>query len=259
MIKVLVSGFHGSMGTKAVQMIEKDAELELVGVYSPHASADDQAKYKLPADCQIFGDLDSIKTDAEVWVDFSIPAGAFANVKFALEHHIVPIIGTSGIGEEQLQQLSEIAKQNQTNGLVVPNFGLSAVLLMQFAKQAAQYFPDAEVIEMHHGDKKDSPSGTAVNTAKLINEGRKANPQMYPDASETYPGARGADIDNVAVHAVRLPGYVAHEQVLFGGQGEALTIRQDSFDRESFMHGLNIAIKNVSKLNGFEIGLENVL
>ncbi|WP_429971666.1 4-hydroxy-tetrahydrodipicolinate reductase [Fructilactobacillus sp. Tb1] len=258
MIKVLVAGFRGSMGSKACKMIEADPELQLVGVYSPNVASTDRGSYDLPSECQIFDRLADIQTDAEVWVDFSTPTGAFENAKFALEHYIVPVIGTSGMTDAQVDQLKEIADATKTKGLIVPNFGLSAVLLMQFAKQAAKYFPDAEIIEMHHADKKDSPSGTAINTAKMIAEGRETAPTKYPEV-ETLPGARGAVYEDVHIHAVRLPGYVAHEEVLFGGQGEALTIRQDSFDRESFMHGLNLAIKNIQKLDGFAIGLENVL
>ncbi|ANZ57669.1 4-hydroxy-tetrahydrodipicolinate reductase [Fructilactobacillus lindneri] len=259
MIKVLVSGFRGAMGAKAVKMITADPDLKLVSVYSPNVDPQDGAKYDLPSDCKIFNHLDEIEPDAQVWVDFSTPDGAFENAKFALEHHMVPIIGTSGLSDQAVSELQKIAQQNQMNGLIVPNFGLSAVLLMQFAKQAAKYFPDAEIIEMHHADKADSPSGTAINTAKLIVEGREADGQKNEKEIETMPDARGADYEGVHIHAVRLPGYVAHEQVLFGGAGEALTIRQDSFDRESFMHGLNIAIKNVDKLDGFAVGLENVL
>lgn len=258
MTKVLVSGFRGSMGTQACKMIETDPELELVAVYSPNLKTTDAADYGLPTDCKVFNQLADIQTDADVWVDFSTPTGAFENAKFALDYNMVPVIGTSGMTEAQVAELEKLAEQTNTKGLIVPNFGLSAVLLMQFAKQAAKYFPDAEIIEMHHADKKDAPSGTAINTAKMIVAGRESKGTEYPTV-ETLPGARGADYEGVHIHAVRLPGYVAHEEVLFGGQGEALTIRQDSFDRASFMHGLNIAIKNIQKLNGFEIGLENVL
>ncbi|USS88093.1 4-hydroxy-tetrahydrodipicolinate reductase [Fructilactobacillus hinvesii] len=258
-ITVLVAGFRGSMGQKATAMINRDPELELAAVYSPHVTTLDPAAYDLPETTQVFNQLDAISTTAQIWVDFSTPAGAFANAQFALEHGMTPIIGTSGLSDDQVAQLTKLADEQQQAGLLVPNFGLSAVLLMQFAKQAAQYFPDAEIIEMHHGDKKDSPSGTAINTAKMIAAGRNQKPETVENPVETIPGARGANYEDVPIHAVRLPGYVAHEQVLFGGPGEALTIRQDSFDRESFMHGLNIAIKQAHRLTGFAVGLENVL
>ncbi|USS93344.1 4-hydroxy-tetrahydrodipicolinate reductase [Fructilactobacillus ixorae] len=256
---VLVAGFQGAMGQKATAMIERDPELALGAVYSPHASTTNPAAYDLPATTQVFTDLTELKTTATVWVDFSTPTGAFANAQFALEHEMTPIIGTSGLSDEQVAQLTKLADEQHQAGLLVPNFGLSAVLLMQFAKQAAQYFPDAEIIEMHHADKQDSPSGTAINTAKMIAAGRTQAPETVANPVETLPGARGANYEEVPIHAVRLPGYVAHEQVLFGGPGEALTIRQDSFDRESFMHGLNITIKQVGRLSGFAVGLENVL
>ncbi|EKK20625.1 4-hydroxy-tetrahydrodipicolinate reductase [Fructilactobacillus florum] len=255
MIKVLVAGFQGAMGQQAVRLIEHDQQLELVAVYSPHATRN----ASVPTGCQLFTQLTAIQTDAQVWVDFSTPAGATENAKFALAHNLIPIIGTSGLSSETIQALQEFAKTQHQKGLLVPNFGLSAVLLMQFAKQAARYFPDAEIIEMHHADKRDSPSGTAISTAEQIAIGRQGTPFEAPQTTETIPGARGAHYENVPIHAVRLPGYVAHEQVLFGGPGEALTIRQDSFDRSSFMHGLRLALLNTNKLSGFMVGLENVL
>lgn len=135
---------------------------------------------------------------------------------------------------------------------------MSAVLLMKFAKEAAKYFPDVEIIEMHHADKKDAPSGTALSTAKLIAENRPEH-ETAPEEVESLRNVRGGDYQGIKIHSVRLPGYIAHEQVLFGGNGEALTIRQDSFDRESFMSGVKVALEKVSALNELVIGLENIL
>ncbi|MDD6893993.1 MAG: dihydrodipicolinate reductase C-terminal domain-containing protein, partial [Lactobacillus sp.] len=131
-------------------------------------------------------------------------------------------------------------------------------LLMKFAKEAAKYFPDVEVIEMHHADKKDAPSGTALSTAKMIAQNRKPH-QSNPDEVETLANVRGGDYQGIRIHSVRLPGYIAHEQVLFGGMGEALTIRQDSFDRGSFMSGVKVALQKVASLNELVVGLENIL
>ena len=144
-------------------------------------------------------------------------------------------------------------------GLIAPNFGISAVLLMQFAKQAAKYMPDVEIIEMHHDNKLDAPSGTAINTAKLIAEVREEHQQGNPEETESLDGARGANYEGMHIHSVRLPGYVAHEQVLFGSKGEALTIRQDSFDRESFMTGVALAVEKIGDYNELMVGLENLL
>ncbi|MCT0151695.1 4-hydroxy-tetrahydrodipicolinate reductase [Fructilactobacillus fructivorans] len=259
MIKVLVAGFRGSMGQKAIKMIEKNDEFQLVGVYDPKAEDLSPKSHNLPDDVHVYNNFDQINgKDIDVWVDFTVPKAAYPNTKFALENGIHPVIGTSGLSDDQLSELQKIAEDQDVSGIIAPNFGISAVLLMKFAKEAAQYFPDAEIIEMHHQDKKDAPSGTAINTAKLISAGRKEQPKPVK-TEETLKGARGAEYDGVPIHAVRLPGYVAHEQVLFGGDGEALTIRQDSFDRDSFMNGLKVAIQKVDDVNGLVVGLENIL
>ena len=258
MIKVIVAGFMGSMGQKTVEMINQTDDFQLVAGLGPHAQGIDKSEYHLADVVQVFDQLNSVETDADVWVDFTLPNSAFENVKFAIEHGIHPVVGTSGMSDAQLTELIQLATEKHVGGLIAPNFGLSAVLLMKFAQEAAKYFPDAEVIEMHHEDKLDAPSGTAISTAKMIAEARKQNPSA-PKTEATIDGARGGDVEGVPVHSVRLPGYVAHEQVLFGGSGEALTIRQDSFDRSSFMSGVKIAIPAVIKETSLMIGLENIL
>ena len=161
------------------------------------------------------------------------------------------------MSDAQEAELVELSKQEKVGGLIAPNFGMSAVLLMKFAQEAAKYFPDVEIIEMHHADKKDAPSGTALSTAKLIAQNRP-NHQTAPDEIETLKNVRGGDYQGIKIHSVRL-GYIAHEQVLFGGPGEALTIRQDSFDRGSFMGGVKVALEKVDQLHELVIGLENIL
>lgn len=206
---------------------------------------------------KLFASLDEIKTDADVWIDFTVPSAAFENAKFAIEHGIHPVIGTSGMTDEQVEQLKQLADDKQVGGILAPNFGISAVLLMKFAKEAAKYMPGVEIIEMHHDDKLDAPSGTALATAKMINEAR--GEQQAPATEETLKGVRGGDYHGIKIHSVRLPGYVAHEQVLFGSQGEALTIRQDSFDRGSFMSGVELAIPAAAKATKLIVGLENIM
>ncbi|GEN96073.1 4-hydroxy-tetrahydrodipicolinate reductase [Pediococcus ethanolidurans] len=257
MIKIIVAGFRGSMGQKTLNLIKKTTDFKLVGVFSPDATDTDPTSYGLDTEVQVFNNLNVTPTKADVWVDFSTPAGVFDNAKFALKNHIRPVIGTSGLTDQQVTDLKTYAKEQNTAGLIVPNFGISAVLLMKFAKEAATYFPDVEIIEMHHEDKLDAPSGTALSTAKQISEVREANDA--PKFKETLEGARGADYKGIRIHSVRLPGYVAHEQVLFGGQGEALTIRQDSFTRDSFMTGVAVAVHKVGALKELTVGLENVL
>ncbi|MCH3996558.1 MAG: 4-hydroxy-tetrahydrodipicolinate reductase [Lactobacillus amylovorus] len=256
--KVLVAGFTGAMGQKAVNLVNSLDNFELVAGMSPTATNDPQ-KYNLPAGAKIYQSLAEIPDlAADIWIDFTTPKAVYDNVKFALEHHISPVVGTTGMSDEQEAELIKISQKEKVGGLIAPNFGMSAVLLMKFAKEAAKYFPDAEIIEMHHTDKKDAPSGTALATAKMIAENRPEH-ETAPDEVETLENVRGGDYQGIKIHSVRLPGYIAHEQVLFGGPGEALTIRQDSFDRESFMGGVKVALEKVDQLDELVVGLENIL
>ena len=256
--KVLVAGFTGAMGQKAVNLVNSLDNFELVAGMSPTATNDPQ-KYNLPAGAKIYQSLAEIPDlAADIWIDFTTPKAVYDNVKFALEHHISPVVGTTGMSDEQEAELIKISQKEKVGGLIAPNFGMSAVLLMKFAKEAAKYFPDAEIIEMHHADKKDAPSGTALATAKMIAENRPEH-ETAPDEVETLENVRGGDYQGIKIHSVRLPGYIGNEQVLFGGPGEALTIRQDSFDRESFMGGVKVALEKVDQLDELVVGLENIL
>ena len=256
--KVLVAGFTGAMGQKAVNLVNSLDNFELVAGMSPTATNDPQ-KYNLPAGAKIYQSLAEIPDlAADIWIDFTTPKAVYDNVKFALEHHISPVVGTTGMSDEQEAELIKISQKEKVGGLIAPNFGMSAVLLMKFAKETAKYFPDAEIIEMHHADKKDAPSGTALATAKMIAQNRPEH-ETAPDEVETLENVRGGDYQGIKIHSVRLPGYIAHEQVLFGGPGEALTIRQDSFDRESFMGGVKVALEKVDQLDELVVGLENIL
>ena len=257
MIKVLVAGFMGSMGQKTVSMVKKNDDFELVGACNPGIDTVHLQGMGMGDQVKLFASLDEIKTDADVWIDFTVPSAAFENAKFAIEHGIHPVIGTSGMTDEQVEQLKQLADDKQVGGILAPNFGISAVLLMKFAKEAAKYMPGVEIIEMHHDDKLDAPSGTALATAKMINEAR--GEQQAPATEETLKGVRGGDYHGIKIHSVRLPGYVAHEQVLFGSQGEALTIRQDSFDRGSFMSGVELAVPAAAKATKLIVGLENIM
>jgi 4-hydroxy-tetrahydrodipicolinate reductase len=255
MIKVLVAGFPGAMGQKVVNMLAHHDDFKLTAIFNPLVTDTAPASYHLAADVQILTDYAQLQPGiADVWVDFTTPKAVAANIEAALNAGIHPVVGTSGMAVEDEQRLIALAAAKHVGGLIAPNFGISAVLLMQFAAQAAKYFPDAEVIEMHHEDKLDAPSGTAKATAKMIAAARQTAPRPTTDDP-----AHGEKIAGVPVHAVRLPGYVAHEQVLFGAPGEALTIRQDSFDRESFMSGVAVAIAKVQTLDTLVVGLEHLL
>ena len=168
-------------------------------------------------------------------------------------------MGTTGFTPEQIQELTDLSREKGLGGLIAPNFAIGAVLLMQFAAQAAKYFPNVEIIELHHDKKKDAPSGTAIKTAELISEKREKIQQGAADEEELMPGARGAEFEGMRIHSVRLPGLVAHQEVIFGSQGEGLTLRHDSYDRVSFMTGVKLGIKEVDKRHELVYGLEHLL
>lgn len=258
MKKVFIAGFTGAMGQKAIHLVKEDSAYQLVGVLAPGASNPDPQVYHLSPTTKVYNQLAQVDIKADIWLDFTVPQAVFANTQFALQQHMRPVVGTSGLQTEQIETLQKLAQQQGIGGIIVPNFGLSAVLLMKFAQEAAQYFPDAEIIELHHADKQDAPSGTAISTAQLIADQRQS-PEQASASHETLPHVRGGDYQGIKIHSVRLPGYVAHEEVLFGGPGEALTIRQDSFDRQSFMKGVKLALDQVMDLTELVFGLEKIL
>ncbi len=208
------------------------------------------------------GDPLSLFTDSqtEVVIDFTHPDVVMDNLNFLINNGIHAVVGTTGFTDERLQQVHAWLERSRTTAvLIAPNFAIGAVLSMHFAKQAARFFESAEVIELHHPQKADAPSGTAARTARLIAEARKGLPPN-PDATSTgLEGARGADVDGIPVHSVRLAGLVAHQEVLFGTQGETLTIRHDSLDRTSFVPGVLLAVRTVREHPGLTVGLEPFL
>ena len=201
-----------------------------------------------------------VDSGTEVVIDFTHPDVVMDNLKFLINNGIHAVVGTTGFTDEKLSQVdSWLAGSPGTAVLIAPNFAIGAVLSMRFAQEAARYFESVEVIELHHPNKADAPSGTAARTAKLIAEARKDLPPN-PDATSTsLPGARGADVDGIPVHSIRLAGLVAHQEVLFGTQGETLTIRHDSIDRTSFVPGVLLAVRRVRERPGLTVGLEPLL
>jgi 4-hydroxy-tetrahydrodipicolinate reductase len=208
------------------------------------------------------GDPLSLFTDSEteVVIDFTHPDVVMDNLKFLIDNGIHAVVGTTGFTDERVSQVKVwLADRSDVAVLIAPNFAIGAVLSMQFAKQAARFFESVEVIELHHPHKADAPSGTAARTARVIAEARKGLPPN-PDATSTgLEGARGADVDGIPVHSVRLAGLVAHQEVLFGTQGETLTIRHDSLDRTSFVPGVLLAVRTVREHPGLTVGLEPFL
>jgi 4-hydroxy-tetrahydrodipicolinate reductase len=242
-MRVGVLGSKGKVGATMVQAVQAAEDLTL--------SAEVDA-----------GDALSLLTDnkAEVVIDFTHPDVVMDNLKFLIDNGIHAVVGTTGFADERLQQVRGwLAAKPGVAVLIAPNFAIGAVLSMHFAKQAAPFYESVEVIELHHPHKADAPSGTAARTAALIAEARKELPPN-PDATTTsLPGARGADVDGVPVHSVRLSGLVAHQEVLFGTAGETLTIRHDSMDRTSFVPGVLLAVRRVAEHPGLTVGIESLL
>ncbi|MCG7597207.1 4-hydroxy-tetrahydrodipicolinate reductase [Mycobacterium sp. PSTR-4-N] len=206
-------------------------------------------------------DLSSlVDTDTEVVIDFTHPSVVMDNLKFLIDNGIHAVVGTTGFTDERLDRVRAwLDGKPDVSVLIAPNFAIGAVLSMYFAQQAAKYFESVEVIELHHPHKADAPSGTAARTAKLIAEARKGMPPN-PDATSTgLDGARGADVDGIPVHSIRLAGLVAHQEVLFGTEGETLTIRHDSIDRTSFVPGVLLAVRKIRDRPGLTVGLEPLL
>ena len=193
-----------------------------------------------------------------VVVDFTHPSAVMGNIRWCLANGIHTVVGTTGLSPGDLDEVRALAEAGPANAVVVPNFAVGAVLALRFAEQAAAWFPHAEVIELHHDGKADAPSGTALTTARKIAAARDHAPAV-PAGDDAHPGARGADVDGVRVHSVRLPGLVAHEEILFGGPGQILMIRHDSTDRVSFMPGVLLAIKAVGTRPGLTQGLDALL
>lgn len=201
-----------------------------------------------------------VDTQTDVVIDFTHPSAVMDNLKFLIDNGIHAVVGTTGFTDERISQVQDwLADKPESAVLIAPNFAIGAVLSMHFAQQAARFFESVEVIELHHPHKADAPSGTAARTAKLIAVARKGMP-ANPDATSTgLDGARGADVDGVPVHSIRLAGLVAHQEVLLGTQGETLTIRHDSIDRTSFVPGVLLAVRTVSKRPGLTVGIEPLL
>ena len=253
MIKVAVAGCCGRMGSSVVNAVRNAEDLTLVCGIDPYAS---EVSYPVYSDIQEALDHETF----DVLVDFTQPNVVAQTLSIALPAGIDCVVGTTGLNDETLQSLADSAKPG-TALFYAPNFTTGAVLMMQFAKAAAPYFPEAEVMEFHHCNKKDAPSGTAVRTAQIIAQSRDFESSAPGSETEIEgaQGARGALIEGVPVHSVRSMGYVASQEVIFGSMGQTLTIRHDSWDRESYMPGVLLGIRSVEKCDGLVIGLENFM
>lgn len=262
MIKVLVSGACGRMGQAVVKAVMEDPELQLVGAVDIVGGADAGELVGLGKSGVIVAtDLAKAidETKPEVMVDFTRPDVVYNNTVLALKKKVAPVIGTTGLSAEQKAELEALSKENDTPVFIAPNFTVGAVLMMLLCREAAKYMPDVEIIELHHDKKLDAPSGTAIQTAAMISEVREPHKQGNPKEEEKLAGARGGDYDGIPIHSVRLPGYVAHQEVIFGAVGQTLTIRHDSINRECYMPGVCMACKKVLGLKGLVIGLDKIM
>ncbi len=223
-IRVIVNGAKGKMGQEAAKAVKKENDLELVAELDMQDNLADAIK----------------KHNAEVVVDFTHPEAVLANIRNILTSGAHAVVGTTGISKEDLSEIEALCAKYNVNCLVAPNFAIGAVLMMQFAREAAKHMHHAEIIELHHNQKVDKPSGTAIKTAQMMKESMGENAE-------------------IPIHSVRLPGFVAHQEVIFGGLGQTLTIRHDTINRESFMPGLILAIRKIKQLKGLVYGLENIL
>lgn len=252
MISVAVIGAAGRMGSITAATVSAQDDLRLVALVDPTLATDSFAGPPT------FADVGAAlaATSPDVAVEFSTPASVFANASTLVRAGVHTVVGATGLTAEQLDELGALSHHGG-NLLVAPNFSLGAVLLMRFAREASRFFQHAEVIELHHDRKVDAPSGTALRTAALMSE-TPGSALRTPDSSGLGP-SRGVQVGPVPIHSVRLPGLVAHQEVLFGGTGEVLTIRHDSLSRESFMAGVLLAVRRVTALEGPVVGLENIL
>lgn len=261
-IKLVIAGPRGRMGQEAVKLAERTPHFDLVGAID-HTYDQQKLSDVMPVESDAFiytGILACFtETQPDVLIDLTTPEIGKVHTKIALEHVVRPVVGTTGFSEADLKELTSLTEEKGIGAIIAPNFALGAILMMKFSKMAANYFEDVEIIELHHDQKLDAPSGTALKTAEMISEVRKEKQQGHPDEKEILPGARGAEQNGIRLHSVRLPGLIAHQEVMFGMDGQTLQIRHDSYNRASFMSGVKLSVEQVMKIDQLVYGLENII
>ena len=263
MLKVLVNGALGKMGRETMKAVHNAPNLELIGAVDINASGQTVkqiigAETTLVVTSSLQDTLEKVKPD--VVVDFTRPDVVMNNLRYILAQGVAAVVGTTGFSEDDRSELDTLAKVNNTSVLIAPNFSIGAILMMRYSAEIIKYMPKAEIIELHHDQKLDAPSGTAMLTAKMMAEARGGYLKQGTDGEkELLTGARGGDYEGIRVHSVRLQGYVAHQEVIFGGLGETLTIRHDSISRESFMPGVVLACAKIKEYIGLVYGLDKML
>lgn len=249
MIRIAVCGAMGKMGKEVCQAVTDCPDTELTAKIDMAS----ESMYHTIEEAHRVEDID-------VLIDFTQPASIFENAKFCLNNGIKIVIGTTGLTDEQINELENLSKEKSTGCFIAPNFSTGAVLMMMFSKLAAKYFDNAEIVEFHHNQKKDAPSGTAIKTANLMAEAKSDFTKGNCPEKETIEGSRGGtSYSNIHIHSVRMPGYIASQEVILGSSGQIMTIRHDTMDRKCYMQGVLLAVKYVYSKNSFVYGLENIL
>ena len=261
MIKVVIHGVLGRVGQEVLRAVCSDAELQAVGAVDIKAKGKRLALPGGAADIPLSDDIDSIlsSTKPEVMVDFTLYQAAMPAIRIAAKHKVNMAIGTTGFSQQDIDEIDKLCRANKIGAVVASNFAIGAILMIHMAKIAAKYFDYVEIIEKHHEKKADAPSGTALSTAKAMIEARGKGFIKPPLEKETLAGTRGGLVDGISIHSVRLPGYMANQDVIFGALGQTLKISHETISREAFMPGVLMAIKHVNENKGLTVGLENLL
>jgi 4-hydroxy-tetrahydrodipicolinate reductase len=262
-LKILLNGAGGKMGKAMAAGILAEKDMEIVAAVDLKFAGADLgllAGFE-PNGVLIDEDLaNAIKNSKpDIMLDFTNPQAIMKNLRIAIPMQLAAVVGTTGLSAHDLAEVESLAKAHHTSVFVATNFALGAVLMMRFAAEAACYFPHVEIIELHHDQKLDAPSGTALTTLEMIAEQREVFAQGAPNEFEKIPGSRGGDFQGARVHSVRLPGYVASQEVLFGGMGQILSLRHDAMSRDCFLPGVLLALRKVKELQGLVIGLEKIM
>ena len=269
-IPVVINGAAGKMGREVVRAVSQVEDMMLLGAVdsNPHIQGQDIGEVAGCGELEVpvVNDLQSILVLATqekvqgVMVDFTHPDSVYENVRAAIAYGVRPVVGTTGLSEKQIAELKEFAEKASTGALIIPNFSIGMVLLQQAAIQASQHFDHVEIIELHHNQKADAPSGTAIKTAQMLGDlGKTYNPPEVEE-SEKLEGARGSVADdNIRIHSVRLPGLIAHQEVIFGAPGQIYTLRHDTSNRSCYMPGVLLSIRKVTELKSLVYGLEKIL
>ncbi|RMF24484.1 MAG: 4-hydroxy-tetrahydrodipicolinate reductase [Cyanobacteria bacterium J083] len=270
LIPVVVNGAAGKMGREVIKAVSAAEDMTLVGAVDKNPAIQGQDIGEIAGcgalEIPVVDDLQSVLVLATqskiqgVMVDFTHPDSVYENTRSAIAYGVRPVVGTTGLSPKQLQELADFAEKASTGALVIPNFSIGVVLMQQAAMQAARYFDHLEIIELHHNQKADAPSGTAIKTAQMLADlGKTFNPAQVEE-KETIPGAKGGLADaNIRIHSVRLPGLIAHQEIIFGAAGEIYTMRHDTMNRSCYMPGVLLAIRKVTELKNLVYGLEKIL